>query len=64
MLTINLHRFSNGNLGNVGLLVLDGRVLCHSLELPWKGNLKNVSCVPAGSYTVEKYISGRFGRCF
>lgn len=64
MLTINLHRFSNGNLGNVGLMVLDGRVICHTLELPWKGNMKNVSCIPPGTYTVEKYVSSRFGRCF
>lgn len=64
MLNIKLHRFSNVNLGNVGFLVMDDRVLCHTLELPWKGNMRNVSCIPPGTYTVEKFVSSKFGRCF
>lgn len=27
---------------------------CATLELPWKGNERNVSCIPEGSYTVRK----------
>lgn len=37
---------------------------CVTLELPWKDNLKKVSCIPAESYKVIKHISPRFGKCF
>lgn len=32
-----------------------------SLELPWNGNLRNVSCIPTGSYLVSKVVSPKFG---
>lgn len=32
---------------------------CHSLELPWKENKSNVSCIPAGTYTVTWSFSPR-----
>lgn len=32
-----------------------------SLELPWNGNLRKVSCIPAGSYLVSKITSPKFG---
>ncbi len=35
---------------------------CNALELPWKDNKKNVSCIPDGSYWVEKYLSPTKGR--
>lgn len=35
---------------------------CKSLELPWKDNKKNVSCIPSGSYWVDKYLSPTKGR--
>ena len=47
------------------LIVYDGikKVFeCNSLELPWKDNKKNVSCIPDGSYWVDKYLSPTKGR--
>ncbi len=35
-----------------------------TLELPWKNNSKNVSCIPKGKYTVIKRKSPKFGLCF
>lgn len=32
-----------------------------SLELPWNGNRRQVSCIPAGSYSVSKTDSPKFG---
>lgn len=32
-----------------------------ALELPWNGNQRQVSCIPAGSYTVSKLTSPKFG---
>ena len=35
----------------IGKLHADGTFLCYSLELPWKDNAKDVSCVPSGHYS-------------
>jgi hypothetical protein len=43
-----LHRYSN-SIG--GELKLDGQHVCYTLELPWRWNQKDVSCVPAGIYS-------------
>lgn len=38
--------------------------LCWTLELPYKDNAKNISCIPKGAYYVECYESSRFGETF
>ena len=35
--------------GTFGVLRLDGKVFCVTLELPDRGNKVNVSCIPVGS---------------
>jgi hypothetical protein len=35
---------------------------CYSGELPWRGNLASISCVPAGIYTAAFTYSPRFHR--
>ena len=35
-----------------------------TLELPWKNNENRISCIPTGSYQVEKRISPKFGLHF
>jgi hypothetical protein len=35
-----------------------------TLELPWRDNQKNISCIPAGEYDVTIRISPRFGRVY
>ncbi len=37
---------------------------CSTLELPWKDNKTNVSCIPEGSYWLEKYNSPSKGEVF
>ena len=32
--------------------------VCYSLELPWKDNARNISCIRAGRYNAEKFIRG------
>lgn len=36
----------------------------YTLELPWKNNEKQVSCIPVGIYPVVKHVSPKFGKCF
>jgi hypothetical protein len=38
-----------------------GSFQCLTLELPWKENSKNVSCIPAGEYTASRYQSPKHG---
>lgn len=37
---------------------------CKTLEPPWKGNRKNVSCIPERVYDVVPYNSPTYGECF
>jgi hypothetical protein len=50
------------------LYVLDSdktiKYSCDTLELPWKENKRNVSCIPAGKYKVKKRYSPKFGNHF
>lgn len=45
------------------LLLLENHQLiwqCRTLELPWRGNGRKISCIPEGRYPVTKRISQRF----
>ena len=37
----------------MGQLFLNGEKMCDTLELPWKDNQKNISCIPEGDYKVR-----------
>jgi Family of unknown function (DUF5675) len=37
---------------------------CYTLELPWLNNKHDVSCIPKGTYQVEKYNSPNKGMVF
>ena len=37
---------------------------CKTLELPWKNNQRNVSCIPTGTYQVVKRTSEKYGNHF
>lgn len=41
----------------LGQIVLDDGTILYSLELPWKDNQKNISCVPPGVYKLIPYTS-------
>lgn len=43
-----------------------GKVMftCKTLELPWLNNMRKVSCIPEGKYTVVERTSEKYGRHF
>jgi hypothetical protein len=51
-----------GNMGTNGYLLHDKRVLCKTIELPWRNNQPSISCIPEGSYNLRERFSTRFGR--
>jgi hypothetical protein len=63
MKEILLKRFSDDTKQTLGVLSFiknDGQLfVCKTLELPWKNNQSNVSCIPAGSYTCKYTKSNR-----
>jgi len=46
--------------GTNGTLECEGKVICKTIELPWKENQKKVSCIPEGKYLLQKRYSGKF----
>lgn len=59
MLKIKLGYFDDCSFG---LLTYEG-FKCFTLALPWKDNLPNISCIPAGEYKASKHTSPRNGEC-
>lgn len=45
---------------NEGKLIFEGK----TLELPNRANVRNISCIPTGSYLVKKHFSEKFGECY
>lgn len=44
-----------------GILQFQGQTLCSTIELPWRDNLPQISCIPEGKYRISKRYSPRFG---
>lgn len=45
----------------IGNLYIQGEEICHTIEKPWLHNKQNVSCIPAGTYTIAPVNSPKFG---
>lgn len=58
-----LIRIEHTDEGTFGVLAF-GREHCRSLELPWRDNRRQVSCIPTGRYRCSMVNSPRFGRVY
>ena len=47
--------------GTNGQLMVDGQKICSTIELPWKDNQRQISCIPEGRYRLAKRYTPRFG---
>ena len=45
--------------GTNGKLECEGKLICNTIELPWKRNETKVSCIPEGKYFIRKRYSTR-----
>ena len=64
-----LNRFLMSGVQTLGVLTAindlhQGVYKCNTLELPWKQNARQVSCIPAGMYDVVKRQSPKYGQHF
>ena len=64
MKTIILTRKQTGNDGTFGMLNVDNMFACMTLELPDKCNQRNVSCIPAGKYSIVPHQSPKFKKVY
>lgn len=58
-----LLRFAYHPEATLGKLTIDGEIF-YTAERPFRGNKKNVSCIPCNTYTCKKYLSPKFGNTF
>lgn len=58
---LSLIRFQSDSYSTIGVLKYGRKVLCWSLELPWRSNELGVSCIPEGVYDCRKVKSEKFG---
>ena len=47
--------------GTNGELQCGDKFICHTIELPWLGNQRNISCIPEGRYGLRKRFVEKFG---
>ena len=62
---IRLQNDLNQTLGILQFFDQENKLLeCKTMELPWRDNQRNVSCIPSGTYQVRKHVSPKFGETF
>lgn len=61
MKTITLKRFYHTDV-TLGEVLIDGKVVCYSLELPDLGNQRNISCIPKGKYKLKIRTTAKRGQ--
>lgn len=59
-----LRRVSRNQHGIFGVLIDDSESFALTVELPWRENKPNISCIPEGIYTCKRVRSPRFGDTF
>jgi hypothetical protein len=63
-MTITLKRLSDDGVQTLGILTnVTGKVY-HTLELSWRNNQRQRSCIPKGVYKVRKRTSVKYGEHF
>lgn len=60
MKTVYLFRINSSNQGTQGIWVTDG-FQARTIELPWRDNQQNISCIPANVYICHYRRSRKFG---
>ncbi len=64
MITVRLQREHTQDWGTAGVLLLPDGSAFHTLELPWRDNRRQRSCIPEGVYQCRVTHSPRFGRVY
>ena len=57
ILVLNRNYFPTGT---QGILEWNGTIVCYTIELPWLGNQRRISCIPDGEYFLQLRFSPKF----
>ncbi len=57
---IELVRMETSEEGTFGIMKIDKKIFCITLEPPNKQNLSNISSIPTGQYIIKPYSSAKF----
>ena len=57
----SLIRFQESDEGTLGLWLMPPGFECKTIELPWRDNKPNISCIPPGDYICKLRKSDKFG---
>jgi len=60
MMRLELYR-SYHEAGTNGVLSYAGKQICETIELPWRGNKRMVSCIPEGQYRLMRRMHMKHG---
>jgi len=63
MIQAEIFRLKRSDQGTEGILV-SGSFECKTLELPWRDNQPQISCIPPDIYNVEIRLSNKYGRIY
>jgi hypothetical protein len=63
-MNLELVRVHERHDATLGILIIDDYPRMVTLEPPWMGNARNVSCIPNGRYRISRTTSKRFGETF
>src|SRR5689334_12867772 len=59
-----LTRDTTGLQGTFGVLAVDAQHIYQTVEEPWMANQSDISCIPAGTYTVLWCDHPKHGLCY
>ena len=63
MKLFDLYRYNQDTEKTQGILQVEGIYACDTLELPWKDNEEDISCIPEGEYYIRNIHSSHNGNC-
>jgi hypothetical protein len=59
---LTLKRLEEKHGVTLGQIFYNDSFVCHTFELPWKDNEREVSCIPPGTYRIKLVYSSRLKR--
>jgi len=61
MIFLEITRKETGQDGTLGVMTINKRLFCVTLEPPKRENQQDISCIPTGQYLCRRYDSDSFG---
>jgi hypothetical protein len=64
MQQVTLKRTHRAGEATLGIMELNHKEICRTLENEWLNNEPFISCIPAGDYVVKSYSSSKYPDCW